>query len=145
VRAIDISPFAIRNAESLWGKNSDPEWERADIRDVPLPLETYDAIVAYGLLHCLADPDDVLRVIDSLQRATKPGGYHVICALNSRIPEFGGHEEFNPCLVPHEFYIGAYSHWEILDQSDSDLTEVHPHNGIEHTHSVTRLLTRKSS
>jgi hypothetical protein len=54
------------------------------------------------------------------------------------------HPGFSPCLLSHADYTTAFSGWEILADSDSDLTERHPHNNIEHTHALTRLLARKA-
>jgi len=50
---------------------------------------------------------------------------------------------FHPCLMRHSFFVDLYDDWEILHESDSDLHEQHPHNNIAHTHSMTRLISRR--
>src|SRR5258708_2028403 len=59
VRAIDYSPLALRNARAAWGSPQNVEWERGDIREVQLAPDAYDIVIAYGVLHCLADEVEV--------------------------------------------------------------------------------------
>ena len=143
VRAIDISAFAIENARKAWEETKNISWEIADIRKITLPGSEYDIVVAYGLLHCLSSADEIRLVVNKLQNATKVGGYNIVCAFNNRAQDLTAHPEFTPCLIGHQFYLDLYAGWEIIETSDADLTETHPHNNIEHTHSMTRLLTRK--
>ena len=83
-------------------------------------------------------------MISSFMEATMPGGYNVICSLNGRITSFGdAHPDLHPCLLSHSFYVGCYSSWQIIKQSDTDLFESHRHDRIAHTHSLTRILSRK--
>ena len=144
VHAIDISEPAIANGRKLWESTVQPDWSIADVRRLKFRSEQYDIIIAYGLLHCFANEQEVETVITSFMEATVPGGYNVICALNSRITSLdGAHADFNPCMLPHAYYIDFYSRWEIVEQSDSNLVEAHPHDQIAHTHSLTRILSRK--
>lgn len=143
VRAVDISGPAIANAERAWGDTGGIIWEVADIRNVEVPLATYDVVLAYGLLHCLPGEQEVRDVAAKLQAATKTDGYNVVCAFNSRHQELTAHPGFQPCLLDHIFYAQLYASWEIIELSDSDLIESHPHNNIVHTHSLTRLVARR--
>lgn len=143
VTALELSDAAISNAHRTWPREPNVEWIPADIRSFPLLDSHFDLVVAYGLLHCLATQTEVLSVVERLMEATAPGGHHIVCVFNSRGHDLAAHPGFNPCLLPHDAYIGMYSAWEILDSSDSDLHEVHPHNGIPHCHSMTRLIARK--
>ncbi|TKB75027.1 MAG: class I SAM-dependent methyltransferase [Nitrospira sp.] len=143
VRAIDVSELALANARLAWKNVTRITWEQADIRTTQFPDETYDIVVAYGLAHCLLSPQEIKLIFTKLQRATKMGGYHAICSFNSRAQDLSAHPGLIPCLVPHEFYLELYSHWSILEATDNDLEEVHPHNNIKHTHSLTRILARK--
>jgi hypothetical protein len=34
--------------------------------------------------------------------------------------------------------------WDMIEASDTDLHEAHPNNNIPHTHSMTRIIVRKS-
>jgi tellurite methyltransferase len=143
VRALDISELAITNARRAWKITKNIKWEVADIRKLHLSDNIYDIVIAYGLLHCLSDPGQIEAVVKKLQKATKNHGYNILCAFNDRSQDLAAHPEFTPCLVNHRFYLALYSGWEVIEASDTDLTEIHPHNNIEHTHSMTRILAQK--
>ena len=143
VRAIDISPLALRNAASAWPTTLNITWEHADIRNLHFPPNSYDVIFAYGLLHCLATESEVRHVVAAIQCATRSGGFNVICAFNSRSQDLTAHPRFEPVLLLHDDYVHLYANWRLLHSTDTDLSEVHPHNGIPHTHSLTRLIARK--
>lgn len=144
VRAVDVSEVAIKNGKSAFDmKEGVIRWEVEDIRSIDLGVEIYDIVIAYGLLHCLTTEFDVCNVVHKFQAATRIGGYNVVCALNSRHQELSAHPDLTPTLLLHERYVALYSGWEILEVSDTDLTEIHPHNNISHTHSLTRMLARK--
>ena len=143
VDAVDVSTIAIKNGQRAWKQETKIRWIVADIRHLQLSQE-YDVAIAYGLLHCLSDRTEVLTAIASLQAATVRGGYNILCTFNNRHQQLeGAHPGFDPCLLDHREYLSKYSSWEVLLQSDSDLTERHPHNNIEHTHSMTRILAKK--
>ena len=144
VDAVDVSGHAIRNARRNWGKVRRVRWVVADVRDICL-APVYDIVIAYGLCHCLDTPQQIRQVISKLQKNSVVGAHHVLCTFNDRHHVLNdAHPLFRPCLLPHETYISLYSSWHILVQSDEDLTERHPHNRILHTHSLTRLLARKT-
>jgi SAM-dependent methyltransferase len=140
VKAFDVSSTAIQNALSAWPDSHLVDWQCADIRDLEIPEDSYDVVIAYGLLHCLSSQEEVAATIRKIQEITKPRGFNVICAFNDRSQDLRAHPNFYPCLLPHEFYLNAYRKWRILSSSDSDLHEVHPHNRIPHSHSMTRIL-----
>ena len=144
VRAVDVSEAAIRNGISVFDvREGAIRWEIGDIRTIDLGGEEYDIVIAYGLLHCLPTESDLCKAVHKLQRATKVGGFNVVCALNSRYQELSAHPDLAPTLLAHEGFMALYAGWEILEASDTDLTETHPHNNISHTHSLTRMLTRR--
>jgi len=144
VEAIEMSDAALQNRPATWAGDPSIKWRNGDIRIVELEPHTYDVVVAYGLLHCMSSAEEIAQVLSKLQRATRVGGYNVICAFNSRHQELHAHPGFSPTLLEHRDYLAAYSReWDILTCSDCDLIETHPHNGIEHTHSMTRILARK--
>jgi len=143
VDALDVSEFAIKNARINWPASENINWQIADVRDMTLLDFHYDLAIAYGLLHCLSDTDQIMKTINKLKGATKVGGYNIVCAFNNRSQDLRAHPDFSPCLVGHDFYASFYADWELLECSDSDLTESHPHNMITHTHSMTRILARK--
>jgi SAM-dependent methyltransferase len=143
VRGIDICPFAIDNARKGWPDASLVDWEVADIRTVPMNPESFAIVVAYGLLHCLDNAVQICDIVRRLQAATLPGGYNVVCVFNERFQDLRGHPGFEPTLMRHSWYLSLYEEWEVLHESDQDLHESHPHNGVPHVHSMTRLLARK--
>jgi tellurite methyltransferase len=145
VDAIDLSELALRNGRRQWNHTSQIHWRHADLRDVALPIEYYDVVIAYGLLHCLPNREDVFELLTRLQGATVPSGINVVCAFNARFQQLDAHPGFQPCLLDHSEYLSVYSSWEVLAGSDENLTERHPHNGLEHTHSLTRIFARKAS
>ncbi|MDP9334288.1 MAG: methyltransferase domain-containing protein [Actinomycetota bacterium] len=143
VDAWDISERAIQNGKALWGNVPSIRWRSCDIRATEI-RERYGVVVAYGLLHCFRSETEVRDVLDRLQRATHIGGYNVLCCFNSRCHDLNGaHPSFAPLLLPHDYYASYYATWDILAVSDSDLAEVHPHEGIDHVHSLTRVLAQR--
>jgi SAM-dependent methyltransferase len=143
VRAVDISQPAIENALREFGSIENVSWERGDLRELPLPEDGYHVVIAYGIMHCLRNQEEVSSMISKLQKATKAGGYNIVCAFNNRHQDLTAHPDFEPTLLDHIFYVDCYSDWELVFVSDSDLTESHPNNNIVHTHSMTRILARK--
>jgi ubiquinone/menaquinone biosynthesis C-methylase UbiE len=143
VTAVDCSALALRNARAAWPEDS-VEWIEADVREARWPAESFDIVIAYGLLHCLLNRCDVKAVVSCLQTATQIGGRHVVCAFNSRRQELrGAHRGFEPCLLSHDDYLAFYAGWSVEQASDEDLQETHPHNRIAHVHSLTRIIARK--
>ncbi len=143
VDAVDLSELAVRNGRQQWSDLAGICWQVGDIRHVDLPPQHYDVVVAYGLLHCLPSVPELLSVLTRLQGATRESGYFVLCAFNARHQDLTAHPGFAPCLLSHADYLRAFSGWAIVADSDSDLTERHPHNNVEHTHALTRLVARK--
>ncbi len=143
VEAIDISDLAIQNARRQWPEMRRLTWRVGDIRCLDFQPEYYDVVVAYGVLHCLQSPAEIHTTLLRLKQTTRPSGYLVLCAFNQRRQELGAHPGFTPCLLSHTEYTSLFSGWQIIAVSDADLTEFHPHNHIEHTHSLTRILARK--
>lgn len=145
VDAIDVSEAALRNARQRFGHMNEIMWQQADVSLIPVRPSHYDIVIAYGLLHCLATEDEVLAVIRSLQASTNRGGLHVVCTFNDRRQELSAHPGFRPCLLPHRWFENAYSSWNVEFATDEDLHETHPHNGIAHVHSLTRMICRRTN
>jgi len=143
VDAIDISDYAIQNASLLCHKYQNINLKVADVTKVNMPYNYYNIIIAYGLFHCFKDINDVESLIRSCLHSLKKEGIFIICAFNNRKHNLSAHKDFNPLLLSHSSYLGCFSENKIIFQSDEDLYEVHPHNGIPHMHSMTRLIIRK--
>jgi|SRR5271157_4780685 len=145
VQAVDVSQLAINHARTSWQEESSISWEVADIRQVSLPNENFDLVIAYGLLHCLSSYEEARMVVQRLQSATKIGGYHLVCSFNDRHQELEAHDGFQPLLLGHSTLSRLYERWTCLYESDKDLTESHPHNNVVHTHSLSRFAFRKAA
>jgi cyclopropane fatty-acyl-phospholipid synthase-like methyltransferase len=145
VRAVDISEIAIDHARELASASRvyDILFDVKDARDLGLSPNQFDVVVAYGLFHCLGERDEISSVCTRLQSATRTGGYFILCAFNSRRQDLTAHPGFAPTILAHDDYAAMFSGWEILECTDKDLTEIHPNNGIQHTHSMTRILAKK--
>lgn len=144
VIGLDVSRMAIDRAISHDAQRS-VAWLVADAAALPLRRnESFDVVVAYGLLHCLANEEMVQDVIGVLQSLTKAGGLHLTVTFNSRDQDLDtAHPGFRPTLLPHSEYLNAYSSWSVLEATDELLYETHPHNGVPHHHSMTRIVARK--
>lgn len=143
VSAVDISEAALKNAVRTWPTSSNVEWHLADIRKFTLKPGAFDIVLLYGILHCLETREAIRDVIDRVQAATGTGGYHLVCAFNDRKQDLTAHPGFIPTLLSHSDYLEFYRAWEIIEESDSDLWEIHPHNLIRHMHSMTRFIGYK--
>ena len=141
VRAVDISSRAISNALTAWQDKDLVLWEVADVRGLEFPHDEYDVVLLYGLLHCFSSPQEINAILTRVKAATRAGGYHVVCAFNSRHQDLSAHPGFSPILLSHAFYLGLYNDWTTVYSTDQDLCEKHPHNGILHIHSMTRLVS----
>lgn len=144
VKAIDISQLAINNAKKSWADYKLVEWIRGDIRSVSFSERKFDLIVMYGLLHCLEGVTEIKETIQKMQELTKSGGYHIVCSFNKRLQDLSAHPNFFPTMLNHQFYLDQYKNWGCKFSSDENLYEIHPHNKIPHTHSLTRLIMQKS-
>ena len=143
VTAIDISEVAIEHATRLWSDGLHIEWRVEDVRRMAPPKDSYDIVIAYGLLHCLNSKAEVQSTVARLQNCTKPNGYHALAALNVRHQDLKAHPNLKPCLLDHVEYASLYTGWCCLWVEDAELHEIHPDTQIPHTHSLTRILARK--
>ena len=146
VMALDVSALALSNAVRMKNDGLDIRFRRTDVTNFTVSGPTFHITIAYGLLHCLTGPDQVEAVCNTLRAATLPGGFVVVCAINNRRPaNRRAHPQLSPCLLPHDFYVEQFCHDDILYNTDEDLMERHPNNGILHTHAMTRLLIKRST
>ncbi|MFD7865263.1 class I SAM-dependent methyltransferase [Streptomyces sp. NPDC059783] len=141
VHAMDVSEAALARAASLCGHVPHVTWERADITTRPLADDWYDLVVAYSLTHWLDGPAAVAALTGRLRAATAPGGLHLYCAFNARVPyPHTGTQQ--PTLLGHQEHLDLYAGWEIVRATDTDLHDEHPGEG-PHIHSMTRIVARR--
>ncbi|WP_456822744.1 class I SAM-dependent methyltransferase [Bradyrhizobium sp. USDA 4502] len=141
VTAVDCSARALDNGRAAFS-SSEIEWCQSDARSFLAVCDSFDVIVMYGLLHCLASSDEVEEMVQSALRKTRPEGYHFVVAFNDGPHDLSAHPLFSPVLLPHSFYLDQYAGQTILSHSNAVIHETHPHNGIPHFHSLTRILAR---
>ncbi len=143
VDAMDVSDAALKNAERLWPNHSCITWIKADVRNFVSPRTRYDVAVAYGVAHCLSNESEIEQFVNRLLELVRKGGLVLFCSFNDRRQEISlAHPNFRPTLLSHDRYLRLFECLEILNASDQDLRESHPHNNIEHVHSLTRIAGR---
>jgi ubiquinone/menaquinone biosynthesis C-methylase UbiE len=142
VDAVDCASIAIENGKRAF-PNLAIRWHHQDAFQFECGEARYDIVICYGLLHCLDSSEAVDRMLSRVQCATRLGGTNVVCTFNDRSHDFLAHRGFAPTLLPHCWYLERYSQWYLDHTSDADLHETHPHNGIPHHHSMTRILARR--
>lgn len=142
VTAVDCSELAISNGRSAFG-NLNISWFVGEAVDFLSNNDPFDVVIMYGLLHCMPDASSVRLIINQAIALTITDGIHILVAFNDRSQDLTrAHPGFHPTLLPHTAYIDAYNTHEIVHETDTDLHEVHPHNGIPHCHSMSRMIVR---
>lgn len=142
VKAVELCSTALDHARRDY-PHSSVDWELGSAVDLDMPHRSCDVVIAYGLMHCLSDRDTT-DLVRRMQHWTRPGGFNLVVTFNDRSQDIAdAHPNFEPSLRPHSYYADIYESWDILLNTDEDLTEIHPNNNIEHTHSMTRLAARK--
>jgi tellurite methyltransferase len=143
VVAIDKSEAAIGNAKNAFPTEK-VDWRMGDLLAISEPWDSFDLVIATGSLHCLKHLKDISQAITSMQKLTKIGGINVVSSFNDGPHDMGGHlSSFCPTLLPHDCYMQFYEGWEVIRSSNVTQIDEHPHNGVEHFHSITRILARR--
>lgn len=143
VVAIDKSDLAIANARSSFA-DADVNWLACDITQISGPPSAYDLVIATGSLHCLKSEAAIVEAISLMQKLTRKSGFNVLSSFNDGLQDMNGHDvDFEPTLLSHQKYAELYSGWEIIRSSNVLQKDAHPHNGVEHSHSITRILAKR--
>jgi 2-polyprenyl-3-methyl-5-hydroxy-6-metoxy-1,4-benzoquinol methylase len=143
VVAVDCSVFALTNGQREFG-HAKIEWVLSDAETYLRKSDSFDVIVMYGLLHCLASRVAIASVLKLAISRTGIGGHHIVAAFNDGPHDLSAHPGFVPTLAPHNFYLKEYRGHRIVSESNELLHETHPHNNIPHFHSLTRLIATRS-
>lgn len=143
VIAVDCSAKAISNGQRAF-QDLRIEWLVSDALTYLAKKELFDVVVLYGLAHCLSSPEQMSSLLQTALQRTHVNGLHFLVSFNDGPHDLSAHPNFSPTLMPHSFYVDQYRGQSILLESNSIIHEVHPHNGIPHFHSLTRLLVRKN-
>lgn len=144
VVAIDASEIAVHNAMHSF-PNAPVSWLVSDLTEIQGPSEAYDVVVATGSLHCLASTEAIEKAVVVMQRMTRKSGLNILASFNDGPQDMRGHDEsFKPILLAHARYMEMYRDWTIVMSSNTVQTDRHPHNLIDHSHSITRLVARRT-
>ncbi len=144
VKAVDSSVYALRNAKSSFGVGNTIQWYCKDANAFLSTLaETFDIAVTTGIAHCLRSPGDVIAMLRMLGRVVRSGGALAFSSFNDTLQDLRGHEpEFRPLLLPHTLLLDEIrdAGFDVSSESNSLLSDLHPHIGIRHSHSITRIV-----
>jgi SAM-dependent methyltransferase len=143
VHAVEISAEAIGNRPPHWRDHAGVRWEQADITTMSLPEGGYDGVLLCSVLHWLVDAEQVMAVLRASRNAVRAGGLHTIVVFNDRLPYPDTGAARPPALLPHDWYTAAYRGWDLLLQSDSTSTHIHPGESEPHSHGITRIIARR--
>lgn len=142
VDAVECSSSAIRNGRGMFSDSS-VNWIHDDALALSYERSAYDLIVCYGLMHCLPSEVAVDGLLRSLQTALKSGGTFILVSFNDGSHDLSAHPAFRPLLIKHDWFLDQFQGWRLEHATDSILFETHPHNGIPHHHSLTRVMAVK--
>jgi ubiquinone/menaquinone biosynthesis C-methylase UbiE len=148
VTAVECSTFALRNMQSRLSEVNPQvrariEVVHSDVRQF-IPRKEFDAVIAYGLLHCLTTLSDIESVVAMMQRCTKPGGINVVVALTRDLPVPGAQAYLELGPIQSKTLGSLYCDWDVIYREAGVITEVHPTSNLQHEHSIVRMLCRKN-
>jgi tellurite methyltransferase len=147
--AIDCSALGLRNfrkrLQSVTQEISDRiVIHQQDVRSFT-PNNDFDVVIAYGLLHCLSNLNDVRNVAAKMRGCTRLAGLNVAVAFTNEMGVPTAQSYLEPTLLPCGFLESQYSDWRILASENSVIEEVHPTSKVFHQHSVCRIIAQRNS
>jgi tellurite methyltransferase len=116
-----------------------------DVKNLIFGPEQFDVIVAYGILHCLNSKEEIILMLENIKTWLKKGGYF-ICATftnNIPVPKIQSYLDENAFLTEGELEKNL-TEFTIINSENSVITETHPTSGIEHNHSIVRIIAKKN-
>jgi 2-polyprenyl-3-methyl-5-hydroxy-6-metoxy-1,4-benzoquinol methylase len=141
VRASDVSQLAVDRARRMFPDGGSVEWACADLRTMDVPASSLGGVLLVSVLHWLRDVAEVRAVVDRLQAATWPGGWHVLSVFNAREPYVRTSVDTRePCLLDHDWFLRRYTGWNLATVRDFNLTHAHAGHEETHTHAITELI-----
>lgn len=147
VTGIDISNTALERfalQPGFFDVKHRLEKKCVDVRDYTTDNNSFDIVIAYGLLHCLPSNTCIENELDRYQMWVRSGGYMVVATFTNEIPP----PTIQPYLLEAAFLPQGrlqqlFEEWNIIHTEDEIITESHPTNQIPHNHSICRLIARK--
>ncbi len=148
VIGVDGSYYAIKNAKEFCGVESNIEWRNCEASHfLKTDVRTFDLIVSTGMAHCLQDIAELVEVINLCRLKLKERGTFVFSCFNDRYQDFSGHESgFSPLVLPHAELLDIISqaNFSVVESRDDNIDDLHPHIGVPHAHSLTRVICKIS-
>lgn len=146
--AIDISSTALSRFNMQPNYNigkSNIETICNDLRNIKYRNNTFDIVIAYGVLHCLSSNEEVKQMLKKIKSWIKVGGYFICATFTDEIapPEIQSYLEYESFL-PIGMLEFFFADWDILEKENAMITETHPTSQVEHSHSIVRLIARKN-
>lgn len=132
-KRLDEMPLDIKNRISIIN---------SDVKQYD-PSQKFDAVIAYGLLHCLPSQNDIDALITKMKSWTIDGGYNVVVSFTPHIPVPESQNYLKPTFVIPRKLLSAYEDWRILHFEEDTITETHPTTNQSHSHSLCRLLAQR--
>lgn len=141
VDAFDLSLAGIRKLRSRARAADAPVqgWVQ-DIRTFSFRRD-YELIVLHGVLHLL-EGEVWRRVLGSVRRHTRPGGWNVVAVFTDRLPpppDLAGHMRG---LFQEGELREWYRDWSVVRWQAYTLEDEHP-GGVHHRHPVNKIVAQK--
>ncbi len=151
VVAVEISLYAVRNFinEAIKKNNN----KRANIKNINIIcsdvtdwqiIDSFDCIIAYGLLHCLKSKREIDLLIQKMKKHTKKGGINVICTFTNDIKIPKSQKYLKPTFLSNnDLKNKYYKDWAIIKYEIDTIKHIHPTSKKIHKHSVCRMIAKK--
>jgi len=147
ITAVECSRYAINNFVHRLRTLDESVQNRIKIVQADVasftPSEQFNAVIAYGIFHCLDSSKTIRTVVGLMKDSTIPNGYNVIATFVRGLPVPEVQDYLSPTLLPYGEFIQMYADWQIEMSENDILTESHPTSRIEHQHSICRILSRR--
>lgn len=114
IHAVDKNPNAIKMLKMLYTKHS-PNFITGDLKSMPWPKESFDAIICSAVMHFAANEDEFDQMFSEVMRVLRPNG---LCFIRMA-------GDFCPVVHPEAFtYVLASEKWlSMLQQHSIELIE----------------------
>ena len=117
----------------------------SDVRQINFLPNSFDVVVAYGILHCLDNKSEIKKTISLIKNWVRIDGYTIISTFTNNLPIPEIQEYLMPESLLEDNELGnMFSEWNIIFQENDIITETHPTSNIEHKHSLVILIAQKT-
>lgn len=87
VTGLDLSPDLLRHArEAVEAEGLEIAWVEADMREIPVPEQPYDAVLMlFSSFGVFDNDEEEVKVVQSVARVLRPGGRLLVDTLNREV------------------------------------------------------------